>query len=368
MATKAANGTKNVVVLANKTFEADALMAALQSRDLRPTTLPKPMPPSADSGAGLRAYFAAPGVRVEIWCLEDELPPTLNSRQKSRSFYKVQTIPRIIPRDCSCVIAFGTAATPWETTYNGSVVVGSATLNHSPTFVAVDDAAFQKKLRLDSILASTPAQRFFANVSRKTAIDIGRAQSQFLASQQKFDELIKQLKDAWRNDQPKPDTPEWKSSNLLSDIRQNAEIESKFIRSPRNAAVAPCLFWAANWLAVSSVNVPSYDDFNRADEETVVTARKVADAISIPDPGDGPSAPASYNIGSIETTHGLIRLSTPDNAAFAFVSGITDRLGHFSMEVTPQKEAQNFAAALNAGVVVGYMLERILANPRDCLR
>jgi hypothetical protein len=60
---------------------------------------------------------------------------------------------------------------------------------------------------------------------------------------------------------------------------------------------------------------------------------------------------------SLETTHGLIRLSS-NPAPFIFVSGITDSFLHFDEQVgTPAlANAQNFAAAYNAGITVRYML------------
>jgi hypothetical protein len=60
---------------------------------------------------------------------------------------------------------------------------------------------------------------------------------------------------------------------------------------------------------------------------------------------------------SLETTHGLIRAQS--NAPFMFVSGITDRVGHFHEEVDPSPYAQNTVAAHNAGIVLAWMLPNI---------
>lgn len=69
-------------------------------------------------------------------------------------------------------------------------------------------------------------------------------------------------------------------------------------------------------------------------------------------------------VASVETTHGIIRLAS--NAPFAFISGITDRLNHFSDDVSAKDgkgndktEAQNFAAAFNIGVYLASMLPKI---------
>ncbi|HYS80748.1 MAG TPA: hypothetical protein VEM76_08565, partial [Anaeromyxobacteraceae bacterium] len=65
-------------------------------------------------------------------------------------------------------------------------------------------------------------------------------------------------------------------------------------------------------------------------------------------------------VGSIETTHGLIRLQFRDKP-FLFVSGITDSLGAFDHEVGTRPYAQNFVPAHNAGVVVAYLVPELLA-------
>lgn len=60
-------------------------------------------------------------------------------------------------------------------------------------------------------------------------------------------------------------------------------------------------------------------------------------------------------IGSMESTHGLIHAAWPD-AGFLYVSGLTDRVPLFNQEVTPRVYAQNFACAHNAGVAVAFLL------------
>ena len=60
-------------------------------------------------------------------------------------------------------------------------------------------------------------------------------------------------------------------------------------------------------------------------------------------------------IGSMETTHGLIRLTWKDTP-FLFVSGLVNRTLLFNVETSPRFYAQNFAAAHNAGITIGYLL------------
>ncbi|HTA27195.1 MAG TPA: hypothetical protein VK809_05370, partial [Bacteroidia bacterium] len=70
-------------------------------------------------------------------------------------------------------------------------------------------------------------------------------------------------------------------------------------------------------------------------------------------------------IGSIETTHGIIKLAS--DAKFAFISGITDRFTHFNDDVNGKDvngniktEAQNYAAAFNIGVYLASALPKIV--------
>jgi hypothetical protein len=52
------------------------------------------------------------------------------------------------------------------------------------------------------------------------------------------------------------------------------------------------------------------------------------------------------------------------NAPFVFVSGITDRLGHFDDDVTISAETsytQNFSAAHNAGLAAVWMIPALQA-------
>ena len=68
---------------------------------------------------------------------------------------------------------------------------------------------------------------------------------------------------------------------------------------------------------------------------------------------------------------GLIRVQC-DSAKnpFLFVSGITDRFGFFDSDNAPRSDAQNTAAAHNAGVVVTWLLasldKALGAQPDPC--
>ena len=70
----------------------------------------------------------------------------------------------------------------------------------------------------------------------------------------------------------------------------------------------------------------------------------------------------SFEVGGVETTHGLIRTFSPKDAPFIYVTAITNRLGCFPMELL-SRAAQHVAVVNNAGVVTAYLVDWILKNP-----
>ena len=115
-----------------------------------------------------------------------------------------------------------------------------------------------------------------------------------------------------------------------------------------NPARKQILVAASNYTAVGVVNITNYDDYAWADEEALRAFRDACKEHRERPP-----------IGSVETTHGVIRLQS--ETPFIFISGITDRIGHFNMEVGPRPYAQNFVAAHNAGVVAAWLIPRIVS-------
>jgi hypothetical protein len=112
-------------------------------------------------------------------------------------------------------------------------------------------------------------------------------------------------------------------------------VELKFLAMPRNPAVKAECIASKDFTALSSVNVTDYTKYKKVDPEAVQHYKQVE-----------PTLPLS----SIETTHGVIKLST--DKPIIFLSAIADRLGFFDEEVTP---TQNYAAAFNAGIVLGQL-------------
>ncbi len=312
---------RRVVVIANTTAEADGLMAVLNSTDVRPKSLGPPRPAeqyvhqsSGHPPEGLRGFYSTNGITVEFWCVwelkgsGESIDGTLN---------KVRELPNVIQPtgkvSPAMVVAFGTAAGHWDTSYNGSVVVGSAVLFHS--LRALEDKEVTEAL----------ARR-------------GVAEDQIIESPLGWDLL---------------------SSKPLSDLLRDrrAEIEAKFVKPPLNPAADAILLLSQNRLGLSSINVSAARDYARADKETLDVAR---DAMS--------KSATTFEVGGVETTHALIRAFTPADAPFIYITAITNRLGYFPMELTPRRAAQHVAVINNAGVVAAYLVDWILKAPNTLAR
>ncbi len=122
------------------------------------------------------------------------------------------------------------------------------------------------------------------------------------------------------------------------------EIETRFLSVPINPARPASLLLSPGYVALSNVNVTSPNEYAWADPEAL---RAFA------------AAQPRQTVGSVETTHGVIRLVVP-SPQFLFVSGIPNRLGYFNMETAPRTYAQNFAASHNAGVALAWMMPALM--------
>lgn len=112
-----------------------------------------------------------------------------------------------------------------------------------------------------------------------------------------------------------------------------------------NTPAAPGFLADHEFVALADINVTDYHNYAVADK-AVVDAYVASGS---PQPN-----------GSLETTHGVIRECASDAKPFMFVSGITDRIGHFDEDVGKAVCQQNFVAAHNAGIAVAPMIPAIL--------
>jgi hypothetical protein len=121
-----------------------------------------------------------------------------------------------------------------------------------------------------------------------------------------------------------------------------ASIANRFLVPPCSPAPANRLLCKFENVALGTINVTDTAEYASADLQTVSESARA--------PGTGP-------LVSLETTHGLIRIQC--KTPFLFISGITNRLGHFDEEVKPRSYSQNTVAAHNAGVALAWLLPQI---------
>lgn len=105
-----------------------------------------------------------------------------------------------------------------------------------------------------------------------------------------------------------------------------------------------------DYIGVSVVNITNYEDYATSDQKGLQALAATGNTLPV---------------GSVETTHGVIRLLC--DAPFFFISGITDRVGYFADDVdgtdakgNVKTEAQNFTAAFNIGVCLSYVIPDIV--------
>lgn len=136
--------------------------------------------------------------------------------------------------------------------------------------------------------------------------------------------------------------------SLLDAVSINS-IEQRLLKPFLNPSDSIQVLSNSDFVGLSTVNITDYKDYETADLLGVEEIRK---------------AGIKNEIGSVETTHGVIRIQS--DAPFVFISGITDRAGHFEEDVNgvdskgnKKTEAQNFSASFNIGVYVGWLLPKI---------
>jgi len=313
---------KRVLIIANKDWEATALTNVLLDAKACPDKFPwpvkltHPLPPQIESTTSKpkpravfhfqeRSHGKTHDVQVEVWCIQDAMNPSVSS-SSTKEKYEVLAVMYFggkvevdTDKEPDFVVAFGTAGFPGEASYNGCVFVGANTFIHDPFS---DDLRNEKYWHSEQTRLIGPS-----SISAEL----------FNPGLRIFDESLK------------------------------SQVESRFLAPPMNPARKQILVAASNYTAVGVVNITNYDDYAWADEEALQAFKDVCK--------DQQERPP---VGSVETTHGVIRLLS--EAPFIFISGITDRIGHFNMEVGPRPYAQNFACAHNAGVVAAWLIPRIV--------
>ncbi|HEY8919782.1 MAG TPA: hypothetical protein VIM87_25255 [Chitinophaga sp.] len=137
----------------------------------------------------------------------------------------------------------------------------------------------------------------------------------------------------------------------LLDATTVSAIESGLLKPYLNPSPNIEVMSDKDYIGVSVVNITNYADYATSDTEGLKALAAT-----------GNKKP----VGSVETTHGVIRLLC--DAPFIFMSGITDREGHFADDVdgkdgkgNTKTSAQNFTAAFNIGVCLSHMIPKMAA-------
>ncbi len=353
--------TLRVAVVANKTWECAPVVERLLARDARPAALegatfrrgydpaeepveldpdtkerPK-LPPEAEgldmrASLPIRPRLSIESVRlqlsVEIWCVEDWMRSKRRLASPEGSLGKLSTssshekftyaLPRIRER-CfrgrgpELLIAMGTAGVVYGTTLNGCVTIGSRVYVHDAWHDAPADEIADQVERFGPMLR----EQISGQLDRP--IEAPRLKRTLF------------------------------SEDLSAEARHSAE--ARFLAAPIHPARPPRILAGHGFASLGTINICDYEDYVWADEETLrLFERQVR----------------QREIGSMETTHGLIGLSWPQTP-FLFVSGLTDRVPMFNSEVTPRKYAQNFVAAHNAGVTLAHLLPEFARLAREGL-
>ena len=312
---------KRVLIIANKNWEATALMNVLLETKACPEKFPWPvrlnhplLPQSDWNNPQPRAVFhfqgASQGIsqefRVEIWCIQDAMDPSASpssTKEKMRVLLKLFGGHGDKGTAADLVVAFGTAGFPGELSYNGCVVVGASVFIHDPFGEGEKgNDIYWHSEKTNRVLLPTPLSA-----------------SLFDPRHNLFDEPIR------------------------------SQVEARLIVPPMNPASQQRLIAASSYTAVGVVNITNYDDYIWADEKALRAFETTFEV-----------AEGKAQIGSLETTHGIIRLQS--EAPFIFVSGITDRIGHFNVDMGTRPYAQSFTCAHNAGVATAWLIPELVKS------
>ena len=292
---------KKILVIINKNWETEPVLNALTNPKLRPAALPFPevinTPCDGDNRMSQpRAVFSLPRegeepLQVVVRCIEDLMATGVNT---SSSLEKYKVLPQAIAADAAdLIISVSTANYPDPAvTHNGTVVLGGNFFIHDGNPDSHADPEHNLiDDRVGTFIASNVAPAVFSlaeTVNARLHCYPGGACK-----------LV-----------PPPNFP---ASQLVCE-------------------------GASTFTAVGSVNVTDYGSYDTIDAQAL---KEFAAA-----------APEGYTANSIETTHGVVKIST-SGEPILFLSPITDRLNHFNEDVT---DTQNYVSAFNGGLALSELL------------
>lgn len=299
---------KQVVIVVNKWWECNPTMNVLLNDDARPASTlgwPKLLHfpcKQHEFSSDPRAVFTLSNVQVEIWCISDLLAKFPDTPEyQSSSERKMEVLPSIFQysdQQADLVIAVGTAAAyPHDTSVNGSVICGTKVFMHDGHPDGTNPHSNWETGPFDVVIDSGLSRECFNRITN-IETDPPTVMDRFLVS---------------------PLNPDPMGGRLIADH---------------------------DYVSLGTINVTDYSEYETKDNETLASYQKLHDP--------------KYGV-SLETTHALIRKAAPKEAQFLFVSGIVNRVGFFGEDVEPRSYAQNTTGAHNAGIVIAWMLPKIIA-------
>jgi len=293
-----------IVVVANKNYEADGLMAALSNQMTQSPNLSYPYkvaspqvptyPPPPQDSSNPRCLIdirknptdKAGVATMEIWCIDDLANTNGISGAKVTA---MDAITKYGPYPDG-VVAFGTAGYPGLLSNDGCATIGGTIFIHDASNGAPGSWSWLGYM--DKLIPSKTPASFFSNVS--------------------------------------------------ADQETLVAINTEMIAPQNRPASVLQLIIAADAVGISSVNeAPPYCD---ADTNAIVQAQKKG----------------ATNITSVETTHGVIR-SMWDDAPFIYVTAIPNRVCHFPDEAQ-NIHAQEFPSSHNAGVALKHVMPYFVSS------
>ncbi len=293
---------KRVVVVVNKWWECDPIMFTLTNDYVRPyTVLGWPeifnYPHSHRSFSEMpRAVFTLEKIQAEIWCISDLLAKyTDDPCHQSSSELKMKILPNIFDasgKPPDLVIAVGTASA-----YPNDKSFNGSVIIGGKVFLHNGHPFGENKC---SDFREGPFDQVMDSLLTPII----------------FDEYTRYIS-----------SPETVTKLLLNSKHFPAEQIG--------------ILTDYNFVNLSTINVTDYTEYGVKDRETL----------------------KSYSLHyydnyarSLETTHGLIKIAAGLDTPFMFVSGIVDRLDHFSEDVGKPPYCQNTVGAHNAGVALAWLL------------
>jgi hypothetical protein len=299
---------KRILIITNKSWELEPALSALLNSKFKPKELSLPdtidYPRTKKQGEAYpNATWIISDKIFELWCIEQIMTPCPDivkfPRYYSSSAQKNIDLPKIFnysTDEIALVIAFGTAGYPSGLSKNGSVIIGSNIFIFNTHPGGTNEESKWDDERFGKLIESSVSS-----------------------------DMLNKLK------------------LLLSDYSTKLFFEKRLLRPPLNSPETQEVIFDKEILALSNVNVTKYNEYNEFDEKGLNTVKITA---------------VNKAVGSVETTHGIIRLHAEDKP-FLSISSIVDRVGYFDTEVDPKDNAQNFSGAFNGGIFIGWLIPQL---------